>query len=111
MVDGEEEKHCPHCDAYYYNEREWKFLVKEVSHNDVGCGLYFFLSQIVCEFCIPKVLRVNDAPKDEHSNYSTIETEDCVREYEGNEVPIVVEPNTIVDPDAVMIEFLNADIA
>ena len=56
-------------------------------------------------------LRFNYAHNDVVTSYCTIRADDGVEEQEADKVFVIVKANTLVDPDAMVVEFFNARAA
>ena len=69
------------------------------------------LPLLVVKDLIPQVLLVDQVLRTHKSNHEAINANASVQEQEENEVLVVVKADAVVDPDAMMVEFLNANIA
>ena len=110
VIKEEEEQHNRHDTAE--EDRDGEHLVFRLQilhdHPDICSKLLALL--IVKDFR-PQILLVDQMLCAQNSHDQTIYADTTVEEKEQDKVLVVVKTDAIVDPDAMMVEFLDADVA
>lgn len=110
MVESEKRQHHAHSYAQDGHEGEEALTVKKISIHYVGTRFHWHLSLKVHETGIPQVMLLDQALEDKDSDDCAVGADDRMTEDEEDEPSVVVEANTIIDPNAVVVKLLDAHI-
>ena len=91
-------------------DRKHFMLCLQILHDNPEVSPELLALLIVIDF-IPQVLFVYEVLRAQYSNHETINANASVKKKEQNEILVILQADTIVDPDAMMIEFLHTDVA
>jgi hypothetical protein len=75
----------------------------------VSCDCLF--GHIIDKFSSQKLLFLDNSVENSHPNHEAIDCDYTVEADEAQKPLVIVKANTLIDPNAVMIELLNAHIA
>lgn len=110
MVKEEEPEHCSYDDAQDPDTQKEPLLILQVRPYYPPACLKL-LPIAVNKSLPPQVILLNQVPQNVHACHGTVLAQRSVQKEKGQKVFVVVQADALVDPNAVMVEFFDAETA
>ena len=110
MIEEEEPEHAHDYDHKNPHPQKQTLFVLEVGPDDPPACLEM-LSISIHKGLVPQVFLVNEMSQNEEANNGSVLAKNGVQEQKGEEVFVVVQTDTLVDPNAMVVKLFNAETA